>query len=114
MESYDKEKRGWFHEKPKENKKYEIITARIDNPYFGMGDRDDGFLGLHMILHSDLGDSVFHIYDSKNIQELLMQFHLIDVKRLEGKVVEIFCPGPYSVAGFRVAEHLLQVTNLGY
>ncbi|MBS3081192.1 hypothetical protein J4221_07000 [Candidatus Pacearchaeota archaeon] len=104
---YNEEKRGWFHKPPRSDLKYTLKTARIDDPYYGFGDSDNAFIGLHITLRSGEGISSFHLYDEEDIKQLLIQFYVRRVQDLEGKIVELFQPEKYSVAGFRVAEHLL-------
>ena len=107
MGKYNEELRAWFHNGHESSVKYKMSTARIDEPYFGFGDYGGAILGLHMSLHSDDGDSLFHLYDNDDIKQLLNQFHVVKVQDLEGKIVEIFKPDSFHVAGFRVARHLL-------
>lgn len=106
-QKYNQEKRGGFHEPPENNIQYTLKTARIDEAYYGFGDRDKAFLGLHMTFRSEEGISLFHLHNEEDVKQLLIQFYVGKVQDLEGKIVELFQPEKGVVAGFKVAEYLL-------
>lgn len=63
VKKYYEKVRGWFHENHIPDIDYEIRTAKIDDPYYGLGDYGRASLGLHMQLHSDNGNSTFIVND---------------------------------------------------
>ena len=110
---YDCGKNVWFHHEADRDKDYEVSTARIDKPYFGRGGRDDACLGLHMELNGSNGISLFYMGHSPDIEELLLQFGVLDVKELDGKVVECLMADVHRVVGFRVAKHFVKRRRAG-
>lgn len=103
--------KGWFTDPARARKglEYETSSAQIIDPYFGLGGRDDAFLGLHMGLSTaEFGHSIdWSMYNQHDIGEFLRQLRVKRVEQLHGRVIEIYRPEPLKITGIGVNQNLV-------
>ena len=91
--------------KDEEAKKLEKKYAKIENPTFGLTDRD--YLALQFELqYEDCGTTSWCVSDQKDIKELFFRTKTSETSQLEGKVVETFCEGNL-LRGLSINENLI-------
>ncbi len=91
--------------KDEEAKSLKKKYAKIENPTFGLTDRD--YLALQFGLqYEDYGATFWSIADQKDIKELFARTKTYETSQLEGKVVEAFCDGNI-LRGLSINENLI-------
>ncbi len=66
--------------------------AKIENPTYGINDRDQLALEFHLN-HANGGGTQYGLKDPNDIMALLKETKAYQVSKLEGKVVEVFLEG---------------------
>ncbi|MDP3728131.1 MAG: hypothetical protein Q8R18_01620 [bacterium] len=102
--------KGWFRDENFGKGNYTRASAKISNSYFGLGGRDNIYLGLYLEFRTEEGRTTFwDMLDSNDIKQLLIQFHERDVSLLENKIVQILRADsdPLKTVGFLVNKNLI-------
>jgi hypothetical protein len=97
----------WYSDglKDEEAKKLEKRYAKIENPVYGLTDRD--FLALQFSLsYEDRGCTNWALIDQKDIKELFTRTGTSETSQLEGKVIEAFIQGQ-TLRGISVNPNLV-------